>query len=235
MDGTAVERIVAATGLSPLIDDDALLRCLELCAEWHREAIEFGTKQYMEERRKRLGLVVKTGKRLLLLLAHSDFEQWISGMKNHFELCELCPPHAIMKLIELTEAELSTLSLPRVQEYADGYKRRSPFEWLVGVHLPKTYELAFALGPDASVSDPFLRFAKAVLREMKITRNRKPYSVNSILRAMREAESDHTRRLSAGEQESSLGLRLREFYLRRAARSKQDRISGWWRENVACT
>ena len=78
---------------------------------------------------------------------------------------------------------------------------RSPLEYFVGNVLPKVYERHFERPCGRSrVSDgteaggPYLRFAVATLNELGITNNEKPYSPETIAKALTDVRSGRNRR-----------------------------------------
>jgi hypothetical protein len=83
MDESSADRICAAVGSSALNCDSfqkaALIRGLEVCAKWHREAVELSTNAHLRKRNHQLGLTVSAIKRLDNLISDDDFWCWLSA------------------------------------------------------------------------------------------------------------------------------------------------------------
>ena len=75
----------------------------------------------------------------------------------------------------------------------DQYKHRSPFEWLVGYFLPKSFETIFKIKATFTPNGAYARFAEAVLREFNITNNGKPYARATIVREANRVSRDRIR------------------------------------------
>jgi hypothetical protein len=82
-----------------------------------------------------------------------------------------------------------------------GIGRRGAFEWLVGERLPETYSKHFkrragiSRNPaTGSVSGPYIRFATFALNALAISNRGRPYSAESIAKALADARTGRTRK-----------------------------------------
>jgi hypothetical protein len=75
----------------------------------------------------------------------------------------------------------------------------SAFEWLVGATLPAIYENFFRESATAYRDGAYLDFALQVLTELEITNDGRPYSRESIIKALTDARSGRSRRRHGGQ------------------------------------
>jgi hypothetical protein len=107
------------------------------------------------------------------------------------------PPYETFTTTQLVAAidHKIALSRERDESYAATFRKYSPFDWMVGVYLPDVYELNFLHSPGVSENGPFVRFAEAVLNELKITKsNGEPYKRATISKARRNVRAGQIRR-----------------------------------------
>lgn len=189
----AVDRVVAEVGAKYVHADfyrAGLLRCLNLCSEWYREAVAHSSNKPEIERTRRLALIRKTAKRLEQLLGRPE------TLWHHPRTKKLAPtiPGVTLKtLLNMVDGELVPPA-PHIKSYFDSFKQRSPFESLVGNFLADAFELTFQRNTSLSQNGPFVRFAEAVLAELKITNHGKPYSRASIAKALKNQRMGVLRR-----------------------------------------
>ena len=78
--------------------------------------------------------------------------------------------------------------------------KRSAFEWLVGVKLPRIFEkffrksAGFSRGTAPKAGGPYIRFAEQALIELGITKSGKPYKAEAIAKARADARKGRSRR-----------------------------------------
>lgn len=197
MDTSGVERILALVGKENFpadLDKASLGRALDLCAQWHQEALRDTSDKAESERVDRLSAISKTARRLNQLIAEDDNHKlyvWDS-IRGSLLRSGSDPNESVGRIVQAAEHTL------RVQEqmadqrraYQVNLRKWSPFEWLVGRWLAMAYmELGFkdvgSLKGLVSKGSPYLRFVSAVLKELDITRDGKPYSPQSIIKAVK--------------------------------------------------
>jgi hypothetical protein len=209
MDIDGAERILACVGKESVpsdIDKAALIRALDLCAEWYREAKRDTNDKADSQRIRRLSAISKTARRLDQLLVEDDqqkFYAWDS-IRAHVAREGYDASEAITKIIKAVEHALRTQDKLAVsnQAYQTNLRKWSPFEWLVGRWLPLVYiELNFhdpgGLKALVAQNSSFVRFVTAVLKELDITTDQKPYSRQSIVKAVKLPFSGKLRRKGA--------------------------------------
>jgi hypothetical protein len=181
-----------------ILEPDALIRGLDLCLSWYKEALKYHTNKYSTEQTRRLSLIIKASKRLELLLTDAaQLEIFRSP-----EVADSCL-RAVRLVREESRIKLErkTSSRDPGARYRANYQRRSPFDWLVAYFLPMVYfnggfahiedEKAF-LGQDS----PYIRFAMAAVTEFGISNDGEPYARSSFIKALSNAFSDKVRRKS---------------------------------------
>ena len=91
-------------------------------------------------------------------------------------------------------AVLETSSQKIIREIIPG----SPLEWLIGTRLPEVFEQFFCARPTVSRKGRYLDFAWRVLTEFKITNHGRPYSHETIIRALTDARHRRSGRPCGG-------------------------------------
>jgi hypothetical protein len=197
-----LERILKDVGKDycvSVLEPDALIRGIKVCVSFYEDAVKYHTNKYSAEQEKRLNLVVKTTKRLMLLL-NDDVWQSIFRAETKTEQCLV----AVRQICETSNrmlAENSDADGP-INFYKDNYKKRSPFDWLVGHFLPLVYMhggFAHIAGPKELVAhdSPYMRFAMATVRELGILVDGKPYARSTFIKAISGIFERRVRRASA--------------------------------------
>jgi hypothetical protein len=184
------------------IDKLAMSRGINLCHQWYCEAQFFSTNRGERDRKQYLEKVYKKAKALDVLLAKNN--TWLPTGAPPSEVWNYRAPIREL-LVNINRALKPSPADGAVKAYHDSFKSRSPFEWLVAYYLPDVFGL-LEIGPvDAkemlSQEGAYVRFARAVLAELKISIDGRPYSHESITRALRSrfiGEEPRTRR-KAGE------------------------------------
>jgi hypothetical protein len=188
LDLKSADSILKAAGRDPArneIDKIAMLRGINLCYHWYGEARFFSTSRGESDRRQYLEKVYKKAKALDVLLS-----------KNYSWLPTGAPPSLsrryrapINEIIANIDCALRPPPKPS-RAYHDSFKTRSPFEWLVAYYLPDVFGL-LNIGPSDTLEQmlaqkgPYVRFARAVLAEFKISVDGRPYSSESVAKALR--------------------------------------------------
>jgi hypothetical protein len=87
------------------------------------------------------------------------------------------------------------------RDLADRWKARSPFEWLAGHYLPELFRVQFGIKPtfhrragDGIPDSPAIRFIEQALVELKITKSGRPYSRESIAKALTDVRTGRARK-----------------------------------------
>ncbi len=209
MDERAVDRILRAVGREcypPNLDRAALLRCLNLCAEWYREALRHSTAQAERDLAARTSTISKAAKKLQLLLAEDDLAKLYDWDSLLLRLAhrKLDIRQSLTVLIELTERDLAKEGNEHRRAYEQSFRQRSAFEWLVGYFLPLPYmalEFQYLENPKAVLSSdsPYIRFVQETLKELGVTIAGRPYSRGSIVKAVGHPFSGQPRRKNAGK------------------------------------
>jgi len=122
---------------------------------------------------------------------------------------QLCPedmPTAIKLTNKMREiVEESGLLETSPQSLADESRAQyaasddSPFEWLVGKRLPQVFKWFFREDATLYRKGRYLDFALQVLTEFEITNNGRPYSRETLIRALTRARRGHGRRRHGGQ------------------------------------
>jgi hypothetical protein len=175
------------------IDKVAMLCGIKLCYHWYSEARFFSTNRGENDRKQYLERIYKKAKALDVLLSKNSM--WLPlGASPSLSRTYRGP---IKEIISNIDRELRKPS-GAIKAYHDSFKIRSPFEWLVSFYLPDVFGL-LKIGPIETADDllaqkgPYVRFVQAVLAELKIDLNGKPYSPDSITRALRSRFGEQPR------------------------------------------
>jgi hypothetical protein len=184
------------------LDKAALIRGLNLCVEWHREAREYSTNKAVRDRERRLAMIYKKAKALDHLLAEDDSSMALRvplSAKESFRA-------PINQIIQIADREIKHRDDEGpIKAYEDSFKIRSPFEWLVGFYLTDVFML-MSVAPIRdqkeflSSKSPYVRFVQAVLAQLRIGVDGKPYSSASIIKAASSRFTGELRRKQATSQ-----------------------------------
>jgi hypothetical protein len=197
LNDASADPILDAVGkelIRPNIDKAALIRGVNLCGQWYQRAREFSTDRGIRERNRRLEMIYKKAKALDHLLAKDD--SWLPlgvapSSKNVFST-------PIKRLIEVIDHAIKPPS-GGIKAYHDSFKVRSPFEWLVAYFLLDVFgllDIAPIVDQKELISrkSPYIRFVQAVLAELSIGLDGKPYSPATIIKAVRSRFAGRVRR-----------------------------------------
>jgi hypothetical protein len=202
IDLKSARAILTAVGrerVNPNVDMSAMVRGINLCCVWYQEARFFSTKRAEKVRMAYLNAVYKKAKALDILLAKPDV--W-SPVDTPTALA-LTSRAALKRLFETIDREQKATDRS-LSFYGDSFKLRSPFEWLVAYFLPDVFFL-LEIAPVSSSKElisqksPYVYFAQAVLIELRIGVNGKPYSAGSIIKALRNRFTGQLRRKQSKE------------------------------------
>jgi hypothetical protein len=204
MDERSADRIFAAMGKPAVrfdqLDKAALVRGLELCAKWYREAVESSTDAHQRRRRHRLGLTVSAIKKVDILMSDGDFWCWLSASLG---LTAETDRAAVKQLRRALERHIASIERAAVNARGAFLKAYSPFEWLVGVFFAFVYQEMPFPSPIATAADlprvysrnsPYIRFVGAALEELGITSGEKRYTRSAIIRAVNAVLNGRYRR-----------------------------------------
>jgi hypothetical protein len=201
LDLKSAESILKAAGRDPgdgEINKVALLRGIEICHGWYNDAQFYSTNRGQSDRREYLEKVYKKAKALDVLLSKNSSWLPLGPPPSSSETYRAC----IKEIIANIDRELKPRGPPASADrelkprgqpasaFHDGFKSRSPFEWLVAYYLPDVFGL-LKIGSIDTVEEfspqkgSYIRFAQAVLAELKIDIKGKPYSPESITKAFR--------------------------------------------------
>jgi hypothetical protein len=174
------------------IDKMALIRGLNLCARWYREARMYSTNKSVKDREHRLTMIYKKAKALNYLLAEDDSWMPIGAPASSMESFRI----SIRRIINLIDHTMNEQNSEPGKAYQDSFKIRSPFEWLVGFYLPDVFVL-MSIAPIQdqkeflSSKSPYIHFAQAVLGELRIGVDGQPYSSATIIKGTSDQPPDH--------------------------------------------
>jgi len=200
-----LDRILADVGqqfIPDNLDRKELRSDLAWAATWHATGNQL--RKGTATRRTKLETAAKTARKLKLLLADSEVSQDIG---RTYPIREENPQRILCLLIDAVDRLLQ----PRPPEPAWAQKaaqqfaselaihKTSSFEWLAGQHLPGLFHKHFErkATPRNSKGEPdtpYVRFARSVLDALAIRYRGKPYSPESIVKAMTTANQGRTRR-----------------------------------------
>jgi hypothetical protein len=204
MDEKSADRIFAAMGKPAVrfdqFDKAALVRGLELCSKWFREAVELSTDAHQRRRRHRLELSVSAIKKVDILMSDGDFWCWLSASLGPTVENDRA---AVKQLRRTLERHLASIERAAVNARGTFLKAYSPFELLVGAFFGLVYlEMPFP-SPIATAADlpaiysrnsPYIRFVAAALVELGITNGEKKYAKSAIIRAVNAVLNGRSRR-----------------------------------------
>ena len=210
-DATAVERILAAVGenfIPPDLDKQELHIGLVSCLTIYSCAVQRRSDKPTKDRIWRLKSFQNAAKRLERQLVPDDIWDW----SDTYSECERLQEE-VKYLINRLDLEIDDLTFelqwgpdwhenirrgltPRA--LADRWKSRSPFEWVAGHYLPELFRTHFRRKPTfkrrKDVPDsPAVRFIERALTELGITNRGRPYSRESIAKALTDARTGRSR------------------------------------------
>jgi hypothetical protein len=161
-----------------------------------------------KDRIHRLNSIQKAAKRFERQLAPDDIWDW----KDRYSECEYLNDH-VKNLIRLLDLEIADRQFElewgpdwheaiRLNVSAKTLKNRwramSPFEWIAGHYLPEVFRTHFLRKPTfhrRKVPDgPAIRFIERALIEFGITNSGRPYSRESIAKALSDVRTGRVRR-----------------------------------------
>jgi hypothetical protein len=207
----AVTRIVDQVGskYTPSnLDRQGLRHDLGWAGTW------YGTRVSLRDeakRDRRIEAALKAAKRFqqkLAKLEYGDLPQILEYLPKTDRLKEDSPfVKKLQRFIAQADAALKTPRDPgwakdSVAQLAKELHlgERSPLEWLAGVELPKIFEKHFgrpariSRDKNGAVGGPFVRFAAAALKELKIQNKDKPFAAETIADALANARNNRSRR-----------------------------------------
>ncbi|MFD1986239.1 hypothetical protein ACFSOZ_27720 [Mesorhizobium newzealandense] len=218
MELVQVNRILDAVGprhFPENIDRAALLRGLEICAQWYREALRYSTKKSDLQHRERLAAISKTTKRLRHLL-DDESKACELNRSTTLHLLEMNDiQERLAALIKATERHLSQREIRNGPHtaYQQSFRKWSPFEWLVGRWLPLVYmevgmEDPGGLEALVAKDSSYIRFVLATLAELDVTSGTTAYSRSSVIKAIRLPFTGKVRRKGASQVDRYLYWRV---------------------------
>jgi hypothetical protein len=199
-----VLRILRAIGQPDGLDVEDLRHDLDHAGTWFLVATRYRTGRPKREARLNLQKLSKAARRLQTLLRNERAWELIAPFLHYRQED---PRIALDRLVGAVDRALEPPPPPtpldieagRAFAKALGIGELSPFEWLVGRHLPKIFEkhfgeVATARRAEGTPNTRYLRFAGLSLAAMSIRNRGRPYSPESIVRAMTLAKHDGARR-----------------------------------------
>jgi hypothetical protein len=206
----ALDQVLSAVGMKFVpcdLNRDKLCKKLDWAETWFRTVTKLHTSNV--KLHKKLNRTAKTAKLLTILLADNNDEAW-REISQFYPLEAHDPKEIVDLLIKAVDKRLSPkLQKPALVQKASkrvarelALNERSAFEWLAGQYLPKIFKKHFrdkatARNGDGEPNTPYLRFATCALKELGINHhNGKPYSPESVVRAMTSASTGRKRRRS---------------------------------------
>jgi hypothetical protein len=211
LDASAVERILAAVGekfIPPELDKQNLATDLASCFKQYSYAVERRSEKRTKDRIRRLKSIQKPATQLVRQLVQDSIWDW----SDTYSECEYLQTEVQMLINRLgSEIENLTFELnwgPNWREairlnvspraLADSWKARSPFEWMAGHYLPDLFRTHFGTKPTfhrrKGVPDsPAIRFIEGSLAELRITKSGRPYSRESIAKALTDVRVGRAR------------------------------------------
>jgi len=196
LDSAAAERILEAAGLHHNNID------LKLLAKELSEEVPVSHHMHLMGRSpnaRKLEAICKAARHLKRLIAYDGKDPTffhIAAMEGDVgQLRKLLD--SLLAIAEDTRRRSSPMS--QVSHLPSSLGSRSEFEVLAGLGLPRVYRLVFKRKPtirrrtNGQVYGPYLDFAHQALIELKITKKGRPYSRETIARALTAARSGRRR------------------------------------------
>jgi hypothetical protein len=161
----------------------------------------FNALPKIKAQKVRLKAVQKTASKLAALLADDEENgalDWYSRWPK-----DLPPPSKVAEEIKRMAEEsgvLKTSAQTIMREIkADNAIAGSAFEWLVAKRLPEVFEQFFRADSTVYRKGRYPNFALQVLTEFEITNNGRPYSRESVIKALTLMRSGRSRRRRGGQ------------------------------------
>lgn len=206
MEMLAVARIIESVGLKHIdsLNRKKLSRDLDWAGTWHATIISQRDKPKCD---RRINAALKAAKRFqqaLVKLRDGDFPQigvYLLEEESSFA-------NRLRRFIVQAESALKPSPPgPEWQQEAAAQManelhlgKRSPFEWLAGIALPRIFEEHFCrlarISRDkyGKASGPYVRFAITSLRELGISNRGRPFASDAIAKALTDARGNRSRR-----------------------------------------
>jgi hypothetical protein len=208
----AIDRILAAIGekhIPPNLDKYKLKIGLTECLATYHAAVERNSDRPTKNKIRRLNSIRTAAARFRKQLASDE----IWDLAQHYEAEYI--HHSVGILISSLDVEIDILTSrleygPDLDEairlkvearkHADRWKARSPVEWLTGYYLPELFRKQFGIGPtfhrtaDNLPDSPMIRFIERALIELGITNRGRPYSRETIAKAVTDVRTGRVRK-----------------------------------------
>ena len=215
LDEKAIQRIVEATGLEAAhIDRKDLAHDLKLNWTVCASGRQVSSSKVAKDIRNRLEAIAKASKKLRCLLPVGHDNPVWGKISSGLDFRHVDPRDGLDRLIAAVNKALATTPTRRSAGETEEsgltqvFANRSAFEVFAGFGLPSVFEEHFrrevrlrrkTTGSDSGkLYGPYILFACQALVEMGITTNGRPYSAESIARALqrgRRARERHPRRV----------------------------------------
>ncbi len=171
-------------------------------------AIQRRSDKKKRDRIRRLKEISKVAGRLEELLKPDNDWEWTQDSENAFLVgqIDILKTKVQWELDDLKFKlewgdDANDMLLGQSRDLTDILRTHSPFEWLVGKYLPQTFRKCFGEEPtlnrrpsDGELHGKYIRFAKQVLIEFGITKNGRPYGLESIAKAFSDMKGGRIRR-----------------------------------------
>jgi len=199
----ALDQILSAVGAAPTCLNRHKLR-MDLIAAERQYRIGAELRRSEVRLQRKLERAATATRRLKVLLADCEVYREIA---QFFPYKADDPKEIVGQLVKAIDRRLlkpppepawkTSLAKRVVGELA--LNERSAFEWLAGQQLPKLFNRHFKSKPSArnakgEPDTPFIRFAISAIKALGISHNGKPYSPESVVRAMTSARTGKKRR-----------------------------------------
>lgn len=181
----------------PDIDKAAMIRGINLCFQWYQSARDYTTDKGRKDRSRRLEVIYNKVRALDILLANDDSWLPLGAPPSYGSLFH----DRVKRLVEVVDHAIKVQERPDggAKAYRDSFKVRSPFEWLVAYFLPDVFFLLRIaqinnLKELTSRKSPYVRFVQAILAELGIGLDGRPYKPATIVKALRDSINNRGRR-----------------------------------------
>jgi hypothetical protein len=221
IDVSVVERILAVVGekfIPSDLDKQKLAIGLASCLTTYSSAVRRRSDKPTKDRIRRLNSIRKAAKRLELQLQPDDVWDW----SDRYWECDYLQEN-VKDLIKRIDSDLGDLAFelewgpdfdeamrlrldPR--DFAGRWRAHSPFEWVAGHYLPNLFRTHFGIKPafhrrNDVPDSPAIRFIEKALTELGITNARRPYSRESIAKALTDLRTGRARKNARNPANSS--------------------------------
>jgi hypothetical protein len=201
LDAGAMDRIAKAAGSQPANQDNLRLDLLR-CRASHGVGILL--RQQNKSLERKLTQIAKAARKLQQLLR--DDRVWLELVTNDNTVKN--PGKIFWYLDRLVNAasypkpvDSAALAALTSRELEPSLQERSPFEWLVGVGLPRVYqehfqsEAGYTRNPVTdAIHGQYIDFVEAALHEFDIKHAGAPYTRAAIADALGRAKANRSRR-----------------------------------------